>query len=70
MKRYLALTCALLALSLVDLAPANTHADGLSIRHKRDHHRVADLDDNRCRLGWWQTLRFGHVRPSWGIRCR
>jgi len=23
-----------------------------------------------CRLGWWQSLRFGHVRPQWGTRCR
>jgi hypothetical protein len=23
-----------------------------------------------CRLGWWQTLRDGHVRPQWGLRCR
>jgi hypothetical protein len=70
MKRYLALTCTLLALSLVDLAVANTYADGLSPRYKRDHYRVADFEDNHCRLGWWQTLRFGRVHPRWGIRCR
>ncbi len=22
-----------------------------------------------CSEGWWQTLRYGHVRPQWGIRC-
>jgi len=23
-----------------------------------------------CRVGWWQTLRYGHVRPVWGAWCR
>jgi hypothetical protein len=23
-----------------------------------------------CRVGWWQTLRYGHVRPHWGTWCR
>jgi hypothetical protein len=22
-----------------------------------------------CRTGWWQTLRYGHVRPHWGTLC-
>jgi hypothetical protein len=30
----------------------------------------AATDHYLCRLGWWQTLRYGHVRPQWGIRCR
>ena len=70
MKKYLALTCALLALVAVDLTAVDSHADGLRIRHKRYHYRVADFQYDHCRLGWWQTLRFGHVRPYWGVRCR
>jgi hypothetical protein len=23
-----------------------------------------------CRIGWWQTVQFGHVRPRWAMRCR
>ena len=45
--------------------------------HKhRSHHRTAYVriapaeTDYYCREGWWQTLRFGHVRPRWGVRCR
>jgi hypothetical protein len=22
-----------------------------------------------CRLGWWQGLTAGHVRPRWQMRC-
>jgi hypothetical protein len=37
--------------------------------------RVASLErvsypPGECRVGWWQTLRAGHVRPHWAIRCR
>jgi hypothetical protein len=37
-------------------------------------HRVAYAGpdpayDGACSVGWWQTLRYGHVRPSWGVRC-
>jgi hypothetical protein len=26
-------------------------------------------DYSACRIGWWQTLRYGHVRPAWGEWC-
>ncbi len=25
-------------------------------------------DSYPCRLGWWQSFRYGHVRPQWGCR--
>jgi hypothetical protein len=25
--------------------------------------------EGACSVGWWQTLRYGHVRPQWGVRC-
>jgi hypothetical protein len=25
--------------------------------------------ESACSVGWWQTLRYGHVRPVWGVRC-
>jgi hypothetical protein len=36
--------------------------------------RVAYVDttvpsSTLCRTGWWQTLRYGHVRPRWGTIC-
>jgi len=23
-----------------------------------------------CLIGWWQTVRYGHVRPRWAEYCR
>ncbi len=38
------------------------------------HMRVAYADMATsyagCRVGWWQTLAYGHVRPRWGSVCR
>jgi hypothetical protein len=35
---------------------------------------IADVEpapfSTACRVGWWQTLRYGHVRPRWGAWCR
>jgi hypothetical protein len=44
-------------------------------RHYKHHVRVAYAEpdptyDSACSVGWWQTLRYGHVRPQWGVRCR
>lgn len=41
----------------------------------KKHRKVASLEyvsdvQSDCRVGWWQTLRSGHVRPRWGMRCR
>jgi hypothetical protein len=71
-KRASAVLLALAALTLAQFDPVL--ADGFN-RHYRHHAaRVAygapDMAyDNACSEGWWQTLRYGHVRPQWGVRC-
>jgi hypothetical protein len=27
-------------------------------------------DYSACRTGWWQSVRYGHVRPHWAMFCR
>jgi hypothetical protein len=65
----LAILLALAALMPAQLDPAM--ADGF---YRQYRHRVAYAApdaayENICSAGWWQTLRYGHVRPQWGIRC-
>jgi hypothetical protein len=41
-------------------------------RHQPSHFAFADPDFrywSSCGVGWWQTLRYGHVQPYWGVRC-
>src|SRR5262249_9560721 len=47
-------------------------ADGVVHHYRHKHHRhVAYVEYappyDACRTGWWQTLRYGHVRPLWGV---
>jgi hypothetical protein len=73
-KRLSAFLLALGALMLAQLDPVM--ADGY-YRHYRHHAaRVAYAGPGPdyayggvCSEGWWQTLRYGHVRPQWGVRC-
>lgn len=47
--------------------------DASKIVHHKHHAYVAydyGPDYGPCRIGWWQTLRYGHVRPAWGEWCR
>jgi hypothetical protein len=38
--------------------------------HRSKYRRFADAEVTApCRTGWWQTLRYGHVRPHWGTLC-
>jgi hypothetical protein len=41
--------------------------------HHHHHHRYLRMREAeaypQCYVGWWQTLRFGHVRPRWGAYC-
>ena len=69
MKRLLVFLLVLTALTVAHFDPVM--ADGY---HRPYRYRVAyaGLDpsyDGACSVGWWQTLRYGHVRPSWGVRC-
>jgi hypothetical protein len=55
----------LAALTTPDLASANGY-------RWKDHrrHRIVWIETwSACEFGWWQTLRYGHVRPRGGMRC-
>jgi hypothetical protein len=55
----------LAGLAAPDLASAN----GYRWKHQR-YYRVAWVEPwPACEFGWWQTLRYGHVRPRGGWRC-
>jgi len=71
-KRFVTLTSAICALTIVigGLAlPASAQP-----YHHRMHVAYADMNSNSnypaCRIGWWQTLAYGHVRPRWAAWCR
>ena len=70
MKRRLTNARTIFALTLVILGmpikPCS--ADGWVCHHHNRHHpHVAYVESlayyDGCRIGWWQTLRYGHVRP-------
>ena len=77
MKKILISTttiCAVIAgLFLIQIAPAM--ADEWGPHHHFRHHRHLAYveyvpESGACRVGWWQTLRYGHVRPHWAVWCR
>lgn len=60
------------AIVLVHITPGA--ADGW-VHHRHQYKRQVAYfeyspDYGTCRVGWWQTLRYGHVRPRWGAWCR
>jgi hypothetical protein len=65
----------LLVMTALTLAPfASVVADEYDAGYGRRHPaRIAyagtALAESACSVGWWQTLRYGHVRPAWGVRC-
>jgi hypothetical protein len=71
------LQLALVVALAIGIMPSNTAAGsdrGPSIGHwKRYHHTVYSdpptFSNTSCHIGWWQTLRYGHVRPHWGTIC-
>ena len=77
MKRIVTQAAAIWALALVILLVhiAPGAADGVAYRHNHRRHAHVTYaeftpDYGTCRVGWWQTLRYGHVRPVWGTWCR
>jgi hypothetical protein len=49
-------------------------ADEIHRQHRHHPLRFAFAEPdltygNSCSVGWWQTMRYGHVRPYWGVRC-
>ncbi len=75
MKRLLTNAATIGALTVVIILGHTTPgaADG-SVPHRYYKHHVAYVEYvpayGACRTGWWQTLRYGHVRPYWGTWCR
>ena len=77
MKRRFSAAAAIGALALLHLIGfvAPSAADGYE-HHHRYRHRVQvtyvayPAYYTVCRIGWWQTVRYGHVRPRWAEYCR
>jgi hypothetical protein len=65
-KRLSAFPVVLAALVLV--SSSQVRADGYD-RPYRLHAGYDAPYGGACSVGWWQTLRYGHVRPEWGLRC-
>jgi hypothetical protein len=71
-KRFWASLLVLTVLIPVAFVPA---AADESVSRHRSGERLANAGADAaygsagCSLGWWQTLRYGHVRPQWGVRC-
>lgn len=55
---------AILLLVATPLAPASAQA------WRHTHLANADAGYGACRVGWWQTVVYGHVRPHWAVFCR
>jgi hypothetical protein len=53
---------------LVLISSAPVRADGYD-RPYRPYASYHASYEGACSVGWWQTLRYGHVRPQWGVRC-
>jgi hypothetical protein len=76
MKRLLTVAASIVVLSSANLVlqSATVRAADLANGHHRRHPHVAYVEYLQgygpCRTGWWQTLRYGHVRPRWGTWCR
>jgi hypothetical protein len=76
MKRILTTTGALfVVVCMLSVQTAPASADEWGRHHHYKYHRYAqfayaNLVPGACRTGWWQTLRYGHVRPVWGTWCR
>lgn len=76
MKRVLTYLSAMAALTLAMLAAqvAPGAADGWAYHRPYKHPHAAYVeavpDYGVCRVGWWQTVRYGHVRPQWAEYCR
>jgi hypothetical protein len=73
MKLSSPLQVALLATLAIGIALPNS-ASGAERHpisgHQSKYRRFADAEAAApCRTGWWQTLRYGHVRPHWGTIC-
>jgi hypothetical protein len=54
-------------------APADEWGAHRYWRHHAHYVRVAYTEPSyypACRIGWWQSLRYGRVHPYWSAFCR
>ena len=71
MRRFAKLLSAICALTML-VGVMTSPAAAQPYRH-RARYAYADTNPNyypACRVGWWQTLAHGHVRPHWAVWCR
>ena len=73
MKCASASLLALAAFLTVTLAQTEPALAGRYQRFYKHHVSVGYTNETRaddfCRVGWWQSLRYGQVRPYWAVRC-
>ena len=69
MKGFLAVLPVLTALIMAQFDPAMADGYYHPSRHRLAYAGSDPASDGACSVGWWQTLRYGHVRPRWGVRC-
>jgi hypothetical protein len=75
-RRVLTKAAAVGALALLTLSAriVPSMADDWYDHHYKNPAGVAYVqavpDYSACRIGWWQSVRYGHVRPHWAVFCR
>jgi hypothetical protein len=65
---------AMLATGMALSNNASSAERDLTTSHRSKYRRYAYIEATApisapCRVGWWQTLRYGHVGPHWGTVC-
>jgi hypothetical protein len=77
MKSRSRLQVTFLTMSIIGMALSNNATGAgrdLATWHRSKYRQYANVEatvptNAPCRTGWWQTLRYGHVRPHWGTLC-
>jgi hypothetical protein len=76
MIRKLAVRAATIALMTTLFCPALVYSARAADVELRSQHLMSRRAMHRtmaqptvCSAGWWQTLRWGKVRPRYGVRC-
>jgi hypothetical protein len=64
----------MLAIGMLLSNKASSAERDLATGHRSKYRHYANVEatvlaNAPCRTGWWQTLRYGHVRPHWGTLC-
>lgn len=48
--------------------PVRYHHRSVHAHHHHRHHHYK-VSARSCRVGWWQTVVWGSVRPRYAVRC-